>query len=985
MTELLRTLRHRSTALDIQLLLGRQLLGLLWGGGALVGSFWLASHGVRWLDAAFGRPTTPTLDVFWVGLLYSAVLFVAWDASRFVVHWLMHRVPALWAIHQLHHSAEVLTPLTFHRLHPLESVLYQLRSAGVTAAIAGLFFWVFREQAQVFSLLGVHAAGFVLNAVFGNLRHSHVWLRFGRVERWLISPAQHQMHHAVDPALQQSNYGTWLAIWDRMAGTLRLAGAEPVTEFGLAEAERNHGDDLVSAWLGPLRDALRSFAPALTLFAAMTASAQEPVDPEDEPAPTEDDWASYGEDILVYAPDGTPRVAGSAHQIGEDVLEQYQHDDIERTMAAVPGVTTRGEDGYGLRPNIGIRGVNSDRSAKITLLEDGVPLVPAPYAAPAAYYFPMAARLVGVEVFKGPAATTHGPHTVGGAINLRTREVPDETTGALDVAAGLRGTARLHGWVGTGNGDHGALLEAVRLETGGFKTLDGGGPTGFERNELMFKGRLGTSGEAASHAVELKLGYASEVSHETYLGLSPSDYAATPYRRYAASQNGEMGWHRTQTELSWSAQVADFKFRTVAYHHWLSRQWTKFNRFAGGPDVHALLQADPTAGTAGAYMAILRGEADTETAEQALQIGTNDRRYHSAGIQSTGQWDVRGEKVDSTLRFGLRLHGDQVDRRHTEEAFAMTSGSLVDMGGDTDVLLDSRDVALAIAAHVQEEVAIGPVHVLPGARVEAIRTQRVDEKAVDRVAVLPGLGALVELGTHAQIYAGGHRGFSPVAPGQPIEVRPEVSWNYELGARVGDAERHAELTGFVNDYVNLTGQCTISGGCVGEMVDQQFNGGRAWVAGLEGVAGHRWLLPGGLELPIDATYTFTHSRFRTSFVSGFPQFGAVTAGDSLPYVPGHSGSARVSLEHDLFRLGVGTTARTGMRDRAGSEALGDGDVPALFLLDAAAEVRVSPLLRVYATGSNLTGSKAVTSWRPFGARPTAPTQVMVGIKLEPAP
>ena len=97
----------------------------------------------------------------------------------------------------------------------------------------------------------------------------------------------------------------------------------------------------------------------------------------------------------------------------------FELDNIETVLQQVPWISTRNEDGFGLRPNIGIRGANSDRSAKITLMEDGIPLAPAPYAAPAAYYFPMSTRVVGVEVFKGPAATRFGPHTIGGALIFR--------------------------------------------------------------------------------------------------------------------------------------------------------------------------------------------------------------------------------------------------------------------------------------------------------------------------------------------------------------------------------------------------------------------------------------------------------------------------------------------------------------------------------------------------------------------------------------
>ncbi len=136
------------------------------------------------------------------------------------------------------------------------------------------------------------------------------------------------------------------------------------------------------------------------------------------------------------------RVAGSASVISKDELERNEHNDIHQILKGVPGVYAREEDGFGLRPNIGLRGVSPDRSSKVTLMEDGVLFGPAPYSAPAAYYFPMASRMVGVEVYKGPAAIRFGPNTIGGAVNLRTREVPTHGFEAdLDASLGSYFTA----------------------------------------------------------------------------------------------------------------------------------------------------------------------------------------------------------------------------------------------------------------------------------------------------------------------------------------------------------------------------------------------------------------------------------------------------------------------------------------------------------------------------------------------------------------
>jgi sterol desaturase/sphingolipid hydroxylase (fatty acid hydroxylase superfamily) len=191
-------LKNASTWLDVQMLIARQLLNLLIGTQALVSAWYIATRGTRLFDDIFGVPEPPHLSDGTVVFLYSIVLFVLWDLSRFIVHVAMHRIPLLWEFHQVHHSAEVLTPLTFHRIHPIESFFYSLRGAIVTGSVAGFFYWIFRASITPYSLFGVPAFGFVLNIIFGNIRHSHIYLCFPKwVEKWLfLSPAQHQQHHS---------------------------------------------------------------------------------------------------------------------------------------------------------------------------------------------------------------------------------------------------------------------------------------------------------------------------------------------------------------------------------------------------------------------------------------------------------------------------------------------------------------------------------------------------------------------------------------------------------------------------------------------------------------------------------------------------------------------------------------------------------------------------------------------------------------------
>jgi len=185
----------------------------------------------RLLQTHLGDAPNLALPGVAVACLYALTLFLAEDASRYFLHLALHRCKWLWRFHRVHHSASNLTPLTLFRVHPVEAALAFARGTLVFGTVSGLFVWLFGRQLATFDILGVGVLGFLFNLAGANLRHSPIWLSFGPLERWLISPAQHQLHHSASHG--HPNLGSALAIWDRWMGTFQAAGPRRRLTFGL--------------------------------------------------------------------------------------------------------------------------------------------------------------------------------------------------------------------------------------------------------------------------------------------------------------------------------------------------------------------------------------------------------------------------------------------------------------------------------------------------------------------------------------------------------------------------------------------------------------------------------------------------------------------------------------------------------------------------------------------------------------------------------
>lgn len=684
---------------------------------------------------------------------------------------------------------------------------------------------------------------------------------------------------------------------------------------------------------------------------------------------------------------------GSAFVLGEETLEQFEFDDIHRVLQSVPGVYIREEDGYGLRPNIGLRGATTERSSKVAIMEDGILIAPAPYAAPAAYYFPLMSRMSQVEVFKGPSAIKYGPNTVGGAINMLSRPInrAQEPLAKIDLALGQDNYQKAHGYFSqtatlAGYGELGFLIEGLTINSDGFKALDGGGDTGFKKNEVIFKVNFVPKNSQYYQIWQFKGGYSDEVSNETYLGLTDEDFTENTERRYIASKNDNMDWEHYQFQLSHYIELDDqTSFYTQAYHREFDRDWDRLDSFNSSRSMQTILTS-PKTGINALFMEVLKGERDSATSEENLLFTLNDRRYYSQGLETKLLWDSKLMGADLVLDAGLRFHRDEVERNHRADQYSMQSGELVFADEQQQTTTQNKDSATALASYVNANVDFGQFNITAGVRVEYIKGESHDYLTGKKLTssdtvVMPGLGFFYKIDESLGLLLGVNKGYVPNSPGQGDSVDPEESWNYEFGVRYSQQGLRAEVIGFYNDYSNLKGTCTFSSGC-DQTLDEEFNAGEVNVYGLEASFTTEFELTKGLTLPINVAYTHTESEFQNSFQSNFSQWGRVKSGDALPYLPENQISIEVALQHENWRVALLLKHVEAMQEAAGDNTELSGLwTDELQQLDFSSWYLFSDNVKAYLKIDNLTDETVIVSRRPFGARPGKPRQATMGIKF----
>ena len=681
--------------------------------------------------------------------------------------------------------------------------------------------------------------------------------------------------------------------------------------------------------------------------------------------------------VIIGSGQAAQQLPGSADVVDEKQMETENITDINQAMKTVPGVYVREEDGFGLRPNIGIRSAAGGRSSKVTLMEDGVLTAPAPYSNPAAYYFPTTLRMSSVEILKGAPLLRHGPQTTGGVINLRSTPIPRDNSGSATFSAGSFGSTDLHAHYGGRQGQWSWLVETAQRNSEGFKEIDRSNrDSGYDIEDYVAKLRW-ESAEGPRQSVLLKAQHSEEISNETYLGLTDADFDDDPDRRYGLSSIDQMDNEHTGFSLTYERELTDrVNMTALAYRNDFARDWFKLD--GGGSLIDDANAGDATA----------QGILDGTTDATDLEYKHNDREYYSQGVELN--FDML--MGDHLVALGGRLHEDEMDRFQPVEVYDQVNGSLVFQNTQAPTGSNNRlEQADALALWLVDEWRVNDdLNVNLALRYEDVETSRVEYADPSRATVaekrsndsaewLPGASFTYDINDSWQALAGVHRGFAPLGGGARENEEPETRSNWEFGGRYRSGAMFAEVIGFYSDFSDKTENCSVGSPCSNGATSGTFQTGEAVVAGIESQLGTRFQA-GDFTVPVALTYTYTDAE-----ISEDNAVAGVQDGDRLRDIPENKFSARLGLEHaggwnnylvakyyDETCVTVGCERKDAAR----------GETESLFVVDLISRYRLANNAEAFLKAENVFDEQSIVSRSPYGARPNKPRVISVGMTVD---
>ncbi len=713
--------------------------------------------------------------------------------------------------------------------------------------------------------------------------------------------------------------------------------------------------------------------------------------------------------MVIGSQENISQMPGSAQLVTRDDIREQNYDDINRALIKVPGVYVREEDGFGLFSNISLRGVDTTRSAKVTMMEDGILIAPAPYSAPSAYYSPTAGRMNGLEVLKGSSQIKFGPHTTGGVINYLSTPIPNQKKMYLKATFGAFNEKRYHAYVGnkvdTKAGEVGFVLEGFKRDNSGFKSIDetpdftNGDETGFGKLDGLFKASWKLNTEMYQ-LIEFKYANSALNANETYLGLSEEDFRADPYRRYSASRYDNIDSKESQTSLRYTVSPTQYlDIVTTVYQTDFRRNWYKLSK-ANGQKPSIILAEQ------GASFDCIRGLAACD-----LKVKANNRWYSSQGVESMMFSRFDTKNISHEVVFGVRKHKDDVTRFQWEDIYAQAQDGSI--SGRTDGVPgsagDRYQQTKALAIFLQDTLEFGKWTVTPG-----LRYERLDQLSQDPNGTLQsaggskgrdgknsfnmqamGIGTTYEFNQSWNGFAGVHTGFSPPSPRATRSgLDPETSTAVEVGLRFSNLSQSlsAEATLFHTRFKDLIVVDNVGGAGsgdsenFGEVISQGLEFSVQYDAGYD----NDW----DFRNPYFFNLTYTDATQQNDARSTDPEsiFSYGKEGNKVPYIPDLTFSLGTGIETDKWNLlltasyvGATFTSANNVTQAFNGDGNPDirfGKTDSYFVVDFSANYMISDKIKIFAGVQNLLDNSYIVSRQPDGVRGGMPRFVYTGFEVD---
>lgn len=648
-------------------------------------------------------------------------------------------------------------------------------------------------------------------------------------------------------------------------------------------------------------------------------------------------------------------IPGSGEVIDSKKLEQIQPLSTQDALRRTPGIHAIDTEGFGFYPRITIRGIGSDMSRKVLLLEDGAPIALGPYTDPASYYSPPIERMDRIEVLKGSGSLAFGPSTIGGAINYITR---DPEGGRIRLSGGSNNYRNMLAEYGGKWDDKTASISVLRKQGDGWRDMP------FELTDIVLKAGMAINDK---NFIGVKFTHHDLEGQHTYLGLTQYEYDTNHEQNKA--KNDKMYINRNSLDLNHEYDLGNGgSWKNLVYWNNATRDWWRQSHSQSGTPV-------------------------------VTTMGSNSdgrlREFDIVGVDSRLAIPYQALGIKNDLDLGLRLHQEKMQNKRVRALgindysinTSYTTGSYTNGVREDDIRK-----ADAIAFFTQNQFHItDATTITPGIRVESYEQKRQiavwngatlnTNTKTDNTEVIPGVGVTHKLNNVTTLFAGAHKGFAPPRVqdaisdvGDAVDLEAERSTNYELGIRGKLEKGNYEATLFRLDFKNQIVSQTASGGAG----TQNTNAGETLNQGLELSAD--WHFDSGFIIAANYTWLETAKLDSTRIIGGVDRNG-----NRLTYAPEHLINTTFGYKTSIWNTNVGYSYVSEQfadleNTKNGSANGRAGILPSYGIWNFNTSFKLANNINLFGAIRNITDKKYIASRAPEGIFPGLGRMIELGIE-----